>query len=123
MTGPAIDGPEREVFGSPAQRRLLRLGEQAMRLLGGDPRFACHGRGISLADFDADTPDLMEALARLLGLALCERVPPGETDGLIAALAARGFGIDRYRRYEGFGCEAARDSLAARPRRRACASR
>ena len=112
--GPA-EGPEREVFGSPAQRRLLRLGEQAMRLLSRDPRFSSHGRGVSLADYEADTADLMEALAHLLGLSVCERVPPERTAALVAALKARGFAVDMWRRYAGFECETARASLGARP--------
>lgn len=107
--------PAREVFGSPEQQRVLRLGEQAMRLLQDNPRFCAHGRGASVAEYGEDTADLIEALARLIGVAICESVKPEDKATLVAELEQRGFTVDSWRRYAGFNCAAARAVLVERP--------
>ena len=61
-----------EAFGSDAQKRMAILGERLLRLIGDDPRFCSHGRGIQVANEYSGALDDAVAMARILGITAIE---------------------------------------------------
>ena len=114
-TTPEMFIPHREIYGSADQRRVLARGEDLLALVGNDPRFCSHGRGVQLSDFDAGgtTLALLLRLTRLQGVSGCEMVPDADAPALIAALEDAGMKTDCYVNYmAGPDCVAiARDTV------------
>ena len=67
-----------EAFGSDAQKRMAILGERLLRLIGDDPRFCSHGRGIQVANEYSGALDDAVAMARILGITAIESIPRNE---------------------------------------------
>ena len=67
-----------EAFGSDAQKRMAILGERLLRLIGDDPRFCSHGRGIQVANEYSGALDDAVTMARILGITAIESVPRSE---------------------------------------------
>ncbi|MFN3261594.1 MAG: GNAT family N-acetyltransferase [Pikeienuella sp.] len=105
-----------EFFGNEAQQGLQRRAAHLWSLIGGDPRFASHGRAVGLAEFHPDNLGLQVALARLQGVGPQESVPTAELERLRLALEAEGLVVDSFVDWRGdeAALDAARALLAAR---------
>jgi len=108
---------ESEVFGSDAQKRMLRKGHEIWDLLSLDPRYCCHGRGVQVARECENAIGLVTSLTRLLGVSACEDVARENTDDFAADLESRGLSTEVFRSFEGGqeAIEISRDWLSANP--------
>ncbi len=67
-----------EAFGTDTQRRMAVAGEHLINLIGDDPRFCSHGRGIQVSnEYDGALKDAI-AMARVLGITAIESIPRDE---------------------------------------------
>ena len=106
-----------EVFGTDAQRRMAVVGEHLLHLIGDDPRFCSHGRGIQVAnEYDGALKDAM-AMARILGITAIESIPRGKVPETLKKIERQGLNSDIITCYLGdLGCvDRAREVLATRP--------
>ncbi|WP_282168897.1 hypothetical protein [Ruegeria atlantica] len=103
-----------EVFGSEAQRRMSTMGERLMQLLGDDPRFCSHGRGIQIANEYSGALDDAVAMARILGITAIESIPREEVATARERIESEGLKTDTIACYlGGLNCvEAARQVVA-----------
>ena len=85
-----------EHFGTVDQRRLQARTEALWRLVRDDPRFACYGRGLGLADPGTADPAMQIAAARLVGVCAIEGVPEAEVPAWRRTLEAAGLKTDAY---------------------------
>ena len=90
-----------EVFGSEAQKRMIRKGQDIWKLLSHDPRFCCHGRGVQVARECENAVGLVTSLARLHGVSACESVARENTVNFVAALESHGLSTEVFRSFEG----------------------
>ena len=105
-----------EVFGSTAQKRMATVGEHLLKLLGDDPRFCSHGRGIQVANEYETALDDAIALARVLGVTAIESVPRRDVPKTLQEVAKHGLRTDVIACYLGdIDCvDVARKILATR---------
>lgn len=69
-----------EVFGTETQRRMATVGEYLINLMGDDPRFCSHGRGIQVSnEYEGALEDAV-AMARILGITAIETVRRDKVD-------------------------------------------
>lgn len=108
--------PPNRYFGAPAQQALERRAERLWKLVGGDPRYVCHGRVVGLLAGGIEALDLQIALARLQGVGPSGAMSPDAAPTCAAALEAEGLVVDRFARWRsGEGTlAAARAAMAAR---------
>ncbi len=85
-----------EYFGTEDQRRLQARAEQLWRLVRADPRFACYGRGLGLADPETADVAMQIAAARLVGVSAIEGVSEAEVSGWRRSLEEAGLKTDAY---------------------------
>lgn len=83
-----------EVFGTNAQKRMAVVGEHLLQLIGDDPRFCSHGRGIQVANEYSGALDDAVVLARLLGITAIESIPRDEVPGALDEIARHGLNSD-----------------------------
>ncbi|WP_170773257.1 hypothetical protein [Ruegeria lacuscaerulensis] len=90
-----------EVFGSEAQRHMSTTGEHLLHLLGDDPRFCSHGRGIQVSNEYSGALDDAYAMARILGVTAIESIPRPEVAKTLAKIESQGFKTDTIACYLG----------------------
>lgn len=83
-------------FGSPEQQALERRAELLWQVVGGDPRFAHHGRAVAVALDRVEDVDLQIAMARLQGVCPSPRLTPEVKQARAAAIEAAGLVVDVY---------------------------
>ena len=105
-----------EAFGSDAQKRMAILGERLLRLIGEDPRFCSHGRGIQVANEYSGALDDTVTMARILGITAIETVPRSEVPETRKKIERQGLKTDVISCYiGGLDCvDIAREVLATR---------
>ena len=84
-----------EYFGGPAGQFVQERSELLWSLVKDDPRYCCHGRGISLAGIGDGDAERLVSLAKLAGVGVCDLVPSGKVDELRSMLEERGLKTDR----------------------------
>lgn len=104
-----------ELFGSTAKIALMKRAANLWALLCNDPRYAYYGRLVALSDPSDDAADILSALAKLQGAAVCYFFPKSSVDGLYSELEGRGLTTDRHEHYWGgkAALHASRDALAS----------
>lgn len=90
-----------EFFGSPARAALMKRSRHLWSLLHDNPRFSYYGRAVALAEPDADTVEIVSALARIQGATICNYYPSAQAAELQANLSALGFMTDRHEHFRG----------------------
>jgi Acetyltransferase (GNAT) family len=90
-----------EFFGAPDRIALSRRSANLWRLLSDNPRFGYYGRLVALSEPGPDTADILSAMARLQGAAVCYYYPAGDAAALFAELEARGLKTDRHEHFRG----------------------
>jgi hypothetical protein len=85
-----------EFFGAPERVALSMRSANLWLLLRDDPRYAYYGRPVALSDHGADTVQILSAMAKLQGAAVCYFYPAGKADDLFARLEANGLTTDRH---------------------------
>lgn len=90
-----------EFFGAPDRIALSRRSANLWRLLRDDPRYGYYGRPVALCDPGPDTADILSAMARLQGAAVCYYYPAADAAALFAALEASGLKTDRHEHFRG----------------------
>ena len=105
-----------EVFGTYAQKRMAATGEYLLELIGDDPRFCSHGRGIQVANEHSEAVDDAVAMAHVLGVTAIETVPRDEAAQVRKKVERKGLRTDIIACYLGdLGCvDIAREVLATR---------
>jgi Acetyltransferase (GNAT) family len=92
---------EDEFFGAPDRIALSRRSASLWSLLRDNPRYAYYGRLVALSDPGQDTADVLSAMAKLQGTAVCYFYPADAATSLFAQLKARGFTTDRHELFWG----------------------
>ena len=90
-----------EFFGAPDRISLSRRSASLWSLLRDNPRYAYYGRLVGLSDPGPDTADILFAMAKLQGAAVCYFYPADTADSLFAELQARGLTTDRHEHFWG----------------------
>ncbi len=105
-----------EVFGSDAQRRMSTMGEHLIQLLGDDPRFCSHGRGIQIVNEYNGALDDAVAMAQILGITAIESIPRQEVAKTREVIESQGLKTDTIACYlGGLNCvDIARKIIATR---------
>ncbi len=93
--------PDDELFGSPDRIALSRRAANLWQLLRDNPRYAYIGRLVALSDPGEDTVDILGAMARLQGAAVCYFYPAEAAASLFAQLEAKGLATDRHELFWG----------------------
>jgi hypothetical protein len=93
--------PDDELFGSPDRIALSRRSAHLWQLLRDNPRYAYYGRPVALSDPGQDTVDILCAMARLQGAAVCYFYPTEAAAGMFAQLEKRGLATDRHELFRG----------------------
>lgn len=105
-----------EYFGTEAQQALQARSANLWTLLNDDPRFSCHGRAVTLAEYTDDNLAQHIALARLQGACPLEGAHRDAAARRTAEIEAAGLKTDAYVNWQGGpgALGAARSVLAAR---------
>ena len=108
--------PELELFGSAAQREMMRQGVALRQITREDPRFSFYGRHVSLTSLCTNAISLVSSLAQLQGASSCIYVPKQEADNFCLSLNQLGFVTDRFEVWRGgeTALEASRTIIAQR---------
>jgi GNAT superfamily N-acetyltransferase len=88
--------PVNTYFGNADQQALERRADLLWQIVGGDPRYSCHGRAVAVNDTGPDGPALQRALAKLQGVGPAPRLTRQDADARIAAIEAAGLVTDTY---------------------------
>ncbi len=105
-----------EAFGTDTQKRMAVAGEHLINLIGDDPRFCSHGRGIQVAnEYDDALTDAI-AMARVLGITAIESVQRAKVDETRTEIERHGLKTDVISCYLGDlgSVDRAREILATR---------
>ena len=92
---------EDEFFGTPGKIALMKRSRNLWLLLQDNPRFAYYGRAVALSEPGQDTAEILSALAKLQGAAVCYFYPASAAAGLYAELLAHGLSTDRHEHFRG----------------------
>jgi len=92
---------QEEFFGAPEKAAVSRRSANLWQLLRDNPRYSYYGRRVSLCDPGPDTADILSAMARLQGAAVCNYYPAADAAALFAELEARGLSTDRHEHFRG----------------------
>ena len=90
-----------EFFGSYHRIALAKRSASLWSLLRDNPRYSYYGRLVALSDPGEDTADILTAMARLQGAAVCYVYPADAAGRLFAQLEARGLAADRHEHFRG----------------------
>ncbi len=90
-----------EFFGTPGKIALMKRSRNLWLLLQDNPRFAYYGRAVALSEPGQDTAEILAALAKLQGAAVCYFYPASAAAGLYAELLAHGLSTDRHEHFRG----------------------
>lgn len=101
-----------EYFGTESQQGLQQRAEDLWHVVHDDPRFSCHGRAVSLADYTEQNLSDHLALARLQGVCAVGSVEKNAGQKRRKQLEAEGLVADEYVHWEG-GIEAIEAARAA----------
>ena len=85
-----------ETFGTPSQAAMQARSWALWRLLRGDARFCCYGRGVAVASAEAAEVGDQIAVARLIGACACEDIPADAFGPRKMEVEAAGLGTDSY---------------------------
>jgi hypothetical protein len=92
---------DEEFFGSPHRIALAKRSASLWSLLRDNPRYSYYGRLVALSDPGKDTADILTAIARLQGAAVCYFYPADAAASLFAQLEATGLATDRHEHFRG----------------------
>ena len=92
---------QEEFFGAPEKAAVSIRSANLWQLLRDNPRYSYYGRRVSLCDPGPDTADILSAMARLQGAAVCNYYPAADAAALFAELEARGLSTDRHEHFRG----------------------
>ncbi|WP_319825547.1 GNAT family N-acetyltransferase [Thalassovita sp.] len=103
-------------FGTAEQQALERRADLLWQIVGGDSRYACHGRAVALKVRGVDDVGLQIALARLQGVGPSDSLTPEVAEARAAAITAAGLVTDVYEHWEAdvSAIAVARDLLSKR---------
>jgi hypothetical protein len=90
-----------EFFGSSERIALSRRSANLWSLLRDNPRYAYYGRLVALSDPGQDTAEILSAMARLQGAAICYFYPINAVPSLFAHLEETGLRTDRHELFWG----------------------
>jgi hypothetical protein len=93
--------PTDEYFGHPTKIALMKRSEALWTLLRVNPRYSYYGRAVALTDPKDDTVELLEALAKVQGVAPCYYFEKSKILDLFDKLTNKGFTTDRHEHFRG----------------------